>query len=341
MTTKPTVQKGNKVTKVAGAVAKVAKGQHRSINNLRGLAEAKMGVKRADTFRVEPLVLQIEPNFNVRVAGDPELRAHIDSIKATIRDYITRHDPENRHCELIPSDIIPDLIVRVTEEGEIFLVDGHCRTTAIRELIEEGFVIEFVGVKSTAEDRKGRIMIMVRSSQGKDLAPIEKAKAFVELADEGMSFHEIARAMPNTVTPQRVEQLVLLGRAPQSVIRLVEEKRVTADSALEVVRKHRDNPAEAERILLELVNGKEEGDRPVGKGETRVSIPKKAQEGIYAAVVSESKTLNKQIKALEISGEEGWEEKMVNVTLPAGLVKQLLDQQARKAGKAEEATGEQ
>ena len=330
-----------KVTKVAGAVAKADgathSGQHRTLNSLRGLAEAKQGVKRVDTYRVVPTVLQIEPGFNVRVGSDPELREHINSIKQTIRDYITRGDSENRHCELIPSDIIPDLIIRVTEDGDLFLVDGHCRTTAIRELIEEGFVIDYVGVKATTEDRKGRVMIMLRSAQAKNLAPIEKAKAFVELADEGMGFHEIARSMGNIVTPQRVEQLVLLGRSPEGVRRLIEDKKVTADSALEVIRKHRDNPEEAERILMGLVNGRQgNSDRPVGKGETRVSIPKKTQEGIFKALVSESKVLTKQIKALETEGDEGWEEEMVNVTLPAGIVKQILEQQARQASKSQE-----
>lgn len=330
----------SKVTKVAGAVAKAtgAAPQHRNLNSLRGLAEAKLGVKRADTYRVVPTVLQIEPGFNVRVGNDPELREHINSIKQSIREHITRDDPDNRHCELIPSDLIPDLIIRVTDEGDMFLVDGHCRTTAIRELIEEGFVIDYVGVKATTEDRKGRVMIMLRSAQGKNLAPIERAKGFVELADEGMGFHEIARFMGN-ITPQRVEQLVLLGRAPEGVRRLIEDKKVTADSALEVIRKHRETPEEAERILTELVSGKQgSSDRPVGKGETRVSIPKKAQEGIFKALVSESKGLAKQIKALESKGAEGWEEELVNVNLPAGVVKEILERQARQAGKVEEAS---
>lgn len=326
------------VTKVAGAAAKAAGAvQHRTINNLRGLAEAKMGVKRVDSFRVDPRILQVERGFNVRVGSDPELRAHIDSIKNTIREFIIRDNAGNRHCELIPSDIIPDLIVRVTVEGEMFLVDGHCRTTAIRELIEEGFTIEYIGVKSTVEDHIGRVMIMLRSSQAKNLAPIEKAKGFVTLADEGMGFHEISRFMGSSITPQRVEQLVLLGRAPEAIRHLIEEKKVTADSALEVIRKHRENPAEAERILVELVSGKQgSSGRPVGKGETRISIPKRTQEGIFKALVSESKGLVKQIKALESKGDEGWEDEMVNVTLPAGVVKQILDQQARQASKTAE-----
>lgn len=303
---------------------------HRTLNSLRGLAAAQRGVKRSDTYRMEPLLLQVEPDFNKRILSDPELRDHIDSIKQSIRDAITKDDPENRFIEKIPSDIIPDLIVRVTETGEVFLVDGHCRTCAIRELIEEGFIIQYVGVTSTGADRIGRTVIMLRTAQGKELAPIEKAMGYLEMADEGLSFPQISRMLGGKkVSPQRVEQLVLLARAPLRVRQLVEEKKLTADSAIEVLRKFRDNPAEAERILVATVEHKAgNGDRPVGKGLIRPSMPKKAQEGIFKAIVSESKVLTKQIKALETTGGDGWEEELVNVTLPAGVVKQILEQQA-------------
>lgn len=299
-----------------------------TVATLRGLAaEGDRGVRRVDAYRVNPRILELEEGFNVRVGmdRDPDLRAHVDSFKQVIRDYITKDDPDNRVCKGGLTDVIPALIVRVTEDGRILIVEGHSRTIAIRELIAEGFDIQEVDVDVTKADAADRSVIMVRSSQAKGLAPIEKAIAFVRMADEfGWSFPKIAQECGGEakVTTQRVEQLVLLGRAPTEIHDMVIDRKVTADSAIEVIRKYRENPQEAVRVLQELVAGK--GERRVGKGEVRVSIPRKAQDAMFDAV-KRNVGLSKQVQ--DLADQDGWEEIELQVSLPAGVVKQLLELQ--------------
>ncbi len=54
-----------------------------------------------------------------------------------------------------------------------------------------------------------------------------------------------------------------------------------------------------------------------------------AQEAVFSAFTSNA-GLADQIKAL--AGKEGWEQETVQVSLPAGVVQQLLALQAKEAG---------
>ncbi len=293
----------------------------RTIATLRGLASTPdAGVRRVDGYRVHPTVLQIEEDFNVRVMDDPELRTHIDAIKLSITAYLTAEDPSNRVSKGGLLDVFPAIVVRVTSDGDIYVVDGHCRTTAIRELIAEGWDIQEIDVGASKLEEAERTALMVRSSLSKGLLPIEKAHAFVRLVDNfGWSFPTIAQHCGG-ITPQRVEQLVLLGHASPQIQAMVESRKLTADSAIEVIRKHRENPQEAIKVLTDLVASK--GARPVGKGHIQVTIPRKVQQNVYEAITARSGAIAKQLEAIE--GTDGWEDVEMEVKLPARVVQQLL-----------------
>ena len=293
-------------------------------STLRGLAKGgDSGVRRVDSYRVDPRVLEIEPGWNVRFASDPELRAHIDSIKESIKNFITGRgaNPDERTLKGGLLEIFPALVVKIVD-GRIIVRDGHCRTIGVRELLQEGWDIQELDVSPTRGDTAEQVLLMVRSSQGKDLTPLEKAVAFARLADEphNMTGPAIARGCGNSVTPQRVEQLVLLGRAPVEIHEWIAAKKLTADSAIETLRKHREHPEEAVAALKALVEG---SANRVGKGQTRVAIPKKLQDGMFDALSqSFNNELARQLK--DISASEGWEEIQVQVSLPAKVVQELL-----------------
>ena len=299
----------------------------RTIATLRGLAATTdAGVRRVDAYRVHPTILQIEEDFNVRIADDPELRAHIDAFKLSIVTYLTNEDPGNRVSKGGLLDVFPALVVRVTTDGDILVVEGHSRTVAMRELIAEDWDIQEVDVTATKLEAAERTALMVRSSLGKSLLPIEKARAFVRLVDNfGWSFPTIAQHCGG-ITPQRVEQLVLLGHASAEIQTLVENRQVTADSAIEVIRKHRETPDEATKVLTALVANK--GNRPVGKGQIQVTIPRKIQQHVYEAIRASSGSIAKQLEAIE--GTDGWEDVEMEVKLPARVVQQLLALHAKK-----------
>lgn len=312
--------------------------QRRTIASLRGLAAETETVNRKDSFTVDPLIIGIEEGFNIRIASDPELRAHIDSIKESIRQHIGRHDPENKICHDGLLDVFPPVVIRVTDEGIILAVDGHSRTTAVRELItQEHYDIKSLDVVQTKEDARGRIGLMLRSGMGKAYTPLERAIALTRLADgldgqEGMSFPQISRFLGGSITPQRVEQLVILGRASDKVREAVAEKRIVADTVIEILRKHRDEPAVGEQKIFEMIDGNSKA-RPVGKAQSQPSVPRKAAAGIFQAIVKDSKTLTKQVESVAKKGE-GWENEPMTVTLPAGVIAQLLEKSKAPAAKS-------
>ncbi|SFF34721.1 hypothetical protein, partial [Paracidovorax wautersii] len=237
--------------------------------------------------------------------------------------------PENKTCNDGLLDVFPSVVIRVTEEGVILVVDGHCRTTAIRELItEEDYEISSLDVVQTREDARGRIGLMLRSGMGKGYTPLERAIALTRLADgqdgqEGMSFPQISRFLGGAITPQRVEQLVILGRASAKVQEAVAEKRIVADTVIDILRKHKDEPAVGEQKIFEMIDGNSKA-RPVGKAQSQPSVPRKAAAGIFQAIAKESKTLAKQIESVAKKGD-GWEDEPMTVTLPAGVIAQLLE----------------
>jgi len=298
----------------------------RTIATIRGLAETpNSGVRRINGYRVHPTVLQIEEGFNVRVSSDPDLRVHINSIKESITAYLTFENPKNKTSQGGLLDVFPALKIRVTNDGTLFIVDGHCRITAIRELIAEGWDIQGIDIDASKLSAAERVASMGRSALGKGLRPIEKARLYVSLADTfGWSFPAIAQHCGGT--PQRVEQLVLLGRAPTEIQAMVENRNLTADSAIEMIRKHREHPEDATKFLTDLVASK--GTRPVGKGQIQVTIPRKVQQHVYEAISARSGALAKQLEAIE--GTDGWEDAEMEIKLPAGVVQQLLVLHAKK-----------
>lgn len=305
--------------------------QPRTKSSLRGLAEVTKFVKRRDRYSVDPLHIQIKEGFNIRDFTGPATREHIDQFKHSIREYLTRNDPENRMSEDGLADVIPELIIRIEPDGEISLVDGQHRLTAIRELIEEeGFTIKLVEVKASAEDEAGLTLIQLRTAQTKPHSPLEKGRGYLRLMEDPVrkrSYGDIAKEVGTTA--QRVEQLILLARGPAAVTDMVQAGDVTADAAIEVLRQHRDAPAEAARVLNAHVAANT-GTKPVGRNQTSLAIPKKLQATIYESVTSRTAELNRTLSALVKKGGD-WEDELVAVQLPAGVIQQLLDKQKKQS----------
>lgn len=302
-----------------------------SSQTLRGMSNLDIGVHRKDSFQADPLLLHVEEGFNKRIVAEG-LREHIDSIKEAIKAHITRNDPEERKADATLEDVIGTLVIYVND-GVLKLVDGHCRATAIRELIAEGWIIELVRIYETKTNHAGRVALMLRTGSARELRPIERAMAFVELADDGLSFPDISRVIGGKVTPQRVEQLVLLGRAPESVRSAVIAGDMTADRAIEILRKHREDPSGAASEVEGLVQAND-SNKPVGRSNAvkskSIAVPAQAAQGIYGALAKDASALNKAIQKIEASGKEDWAEEPVTVHLPAGIVKELLERHAKE-----------
>jgi hypothetical protein len=420
-------------TTVAGAASSV-EGVGVSIRTIARDKDSKGSIKRGDSYLADPRRLVIEHDYNIRWVKTAASRQQIDEIKKSIKAFIAKKfaeklTPSAMSWELGFKELFDEISVVTTEDKRLKVYGGYHRTTAILELIAEGYDIPFVhinahkmtereatkaqlrtdhGLRFTALDKArgysrladdgmtfdeiadevgnvgefksdaarveqlvllGRadvrihemiacgkldaedaivvleryidnphkayvLLTMRRSSKTEKWTPLQKAVGCTRLADEcGMGFREIAQTTADLfgeeITVQRIEQLVLLGRADARIHELVERKQVTADAAIEVIRQHRDDPAKAYAVILERV--KEGGSARVGRSAS--AMPKKMQESVVSAIRTNAKALQTKLADFKAKHGDDWGKKSMSIELPAEMIAELLERQAaQKAG---------
>ncbi|OAD16492.1 hypothetical protein [Achromobacter insolitus] len=180
------------------------------------------GVKKNDLFRVNPRLVEEEEGFNLRDYDDPEVIAHIEGFA---QSYMA-------------GNFVPPWIVRTDSEGRILVVEGHCRRLGALLAIERGAELPFVDTVPFRGNDADRVHMMLKSNDGLKFRPLKVAEGYLRLSRMGHSNVDIARKQ--IVTPSRVEQMLLLATADSDVHQLVRDGVVTADVAIEAVRKYRE-----------------------------------------------------------------------------------------------------
>ena len=190
-----------------------------------------IAVGTADQFKFDPRVIQIDPGYNIRVfysttdEADAELKAS---------------SAEN--------GIQVPLTVRLKNDV-VYVVAGHRRLAAIKELISEGH--EFVSVPCISEVKGAteadRTLHLLTSNQGKPLTALEKAEVFKRLINNH-GWAEDAVAKKAGITTKQVQNLLTLAGASDEVKELVSTNVVAPTVAIRVIKSYGD---EAGAILTE------------------------------------------------------------------------------------------
>lgn len=264
------------------------------------------GISKKDMFGIAPHLLQVEPGFNLRFDLDPE---HIAHFKQVIRAGGT----------------IPPLQVRATSEKEIFIVDGHHRHAAVMELIDEGLEIASINCVGYQGSDADRIAMVLTSAEGKPLTPLEQAFGYQRLTRLGWSEEVIADRCARTVV--RVRQLLSLACADTAIHELIRTGKISADFAIEVIRKHGSKAAQAINGSLDQV--KEGG----GKGKvTRAtmngrSLPKKVVTSLVEHVTAAAARVSPDTMAIVTKARTmpDNERAKLTVTVPVELLIGLVD----------------
>lgn len=181
-------------------------------------------LKRADAMKARIEDIHIEPGFNLRGALDvTSLKAHIAA-----------------------GGIVPPLEVRPRAEGGVWIVDGHRRLTAYRELDAEGALprtpskegapelwLNIVPFEGNDADRVARVLT---SSEGEKLQPLEVAQGYQRLRAFGWTTAQIAAKVSKTA--QHVSDMLTLGDSNHDVRQPVLDGHVSASTATALVRRH-------------------------------------------------------------------------------------------------------
>jgi ParB family chromosome partitioning protein len=169
-------------------------------------------------YGVHPDDLEIQEGWNERDMT-PRVRAHIDSIKESLRN----------------GGQIPALKVRVVGP-HVYVRDGHCRLTAIRELMADGLEFRRVMVEELKGSDADDIAYMRTSSRGLSQTRLEKGRSDKRLVHMGWTVKEIAERVGESVT--YVEQNQMLTNADSDVQRLLRDDRISAKVALDAIRRY-------------------------------------------------------------------------------------------------------
>jgi len=177
-------------------------------------------VKKTDLFRVDPRVLQEEAGFNLRNYDDPDV---IERIEAFANAYAT-------------GQYVPPIMVRVSDDSEIILVEGHQRRRGALLAIERGAEIAYLDAVQFRGNDAERVEVMLRSAEGLRLKPLEVALGYLRLQRMGYEIADIAKKMSKSTS--HVDQMLVLAVANHDVHAMVRNGSVAAHVAVDAVVKH-------------------------------------------------------------------------------------------------------
>lgn len=184
--------------------------------SLKVLAERKTeGVGKSTNFNVDPRLIKIQPGFNARPI-DPE---HVASLKLAHQS----------------GAVFPPLFVRVAN-GDIILVDGEHRLTALMQRIADGEDIKSVACIEFKGTDAERILLMVNSASNKPLTPLQAGTQYRLLLNMGWSGQDIANKVGKSIT--HVNQAIELASSNSDVQTMVTNNEVAAHVALAAVKEH-------------------------------------------------------------------------------------------------------
>ena len=190
-------------------------------------AETRNGIVVNKSYLVPIEQLYLEPGYNIREADE----AHVD--------YFAQ-------C-WISGQPLPAIVVSVTEKGKL-IEDGQHRYLGALKAIEMGHPVTRIECKDFIGDEADKIAFMVSSSQGKQLDPFERAKAYVRLKGFGWTNEEIAKNVGRSVSD--VQMHLSLGDVPPEIKERINLGQISYANAVAVTREHGDD---AVKVIDEAV----------------------------------------------------------------------------------------
>ncbi|OFC42770.1 ParB/RepB/Spo0J family partition protein [Aeromonas hydrophila] len=192
---------------------------------------ADLDIKVNKTFMVPVEHLFIEDGFNVRELDQEHIQSLVESYR------------EGR--------MMPALVIRTTRGG-FKVIDGHHRLSAAKIAgVHRLECKEFTGTEAE------QIAFMVSSSQGLNLKPIDRARAYRRLIGLGMTKDEITEAVKRSRS--HVDNLLLMLEAGDDVLQAIKDGEV---AATEVQKEMRKSGGEAqEKIMTAVKKARVEGGK--------------------------------------------------------------------------------
>lgn len=157
-----------------------------------------------------------------------------------VEDGYNVREIDQLHCEefrdaYIAGEYVPPLVVQVTERG-LKIIDGHHRYYGAMMAVEAGHEIARLECQDAKGSEADRIALMITSSQGRALLPLERAAAYQRLLNQGWTEAEISKKVKRSVADVN-QHLELLG-VGDGLVAMVKTGEVAATTAVALAREH-------------------------------------------------------------------------------------------------------
>lgn len=220
-------------------------------------------IKTQKTYMVEPGSIHIEQGYNVRDI-DPD---HVEEFRQAY----------------VAGEFVPPLVVTVTENG-IRVMDGHHRLMGAMAALPDvpHLMLEVKDFKGTEADR---VAFMITSSQGRALLPVERARAYLRLSNQGLSSKQIAAKVKRSSVD--VDNHLNLLSAPEELVGMVQNGEVAMTTALALTREH--GAAAVTVAKDKLTKAKEKGKKKLTSSAASAKFSTKKSARIVKLIAELSK----------------------------------------------------
>lgn len=166
-----------------------------------------------------------------------------------VKGQIYREVVDSMKVAYTKGDYVPKMVVEPNADGTKFkVIDGHHRFTALTELVAEGHEYRRVEVEGFNGDEAAQVKLMITSSQGRNLTPLERSNGYDRMVNKfGWTRQEVADEF--LVHISSVAHHLAIAELPDSIKALIAADRIAADYAVEVHRKH------GEAAVIAMVEG--------------------------------------------------------------------------------------
>lgn len=179
------------------------------------------------------------------------------------------------------------LLVRRNDEGQIEIIDGDRRFTAVQALMKRG--IEFPeGIPVVFEDRAATdvqaLIHALTANNGKPLLPLEEAAAYKRLQEAGMKPKEMCKMIGRS--EGHIKWTLGLLEADDSVKDAVKDKTISAVMGKSIAQKAKGNKEKQKELVEKAKAGGKAGKklvkeevaaikrRPASKSKQETVVPK-------------------------------------------------------------------
>lgn len=213
---------------------------------------------RAETAKLEPWAIKIDPTWNPRDMTSQETRANIEGLKISIK---ARGILEAVRVRYDPTTQIPTLVY------------GECRVTAARELWDDGIQVLVPAERAHGDEAELTLQNLV-SNTGQPLRQDEAGVSYQRLIAWGRTVDEIAAHVGRPV--RYITDAIALVGAPLEAKRMIAAGEVTAARVLHEVQQHGDDAVT--HLKQAVATGK-----PERKPLARPKAPMPSQKALAAA----------------------------------------------------------